>query len=521
MTSTDTVAIDLSLHPKQETAYLSEATEILYGGSSGGGKSHLMRVAAIAWCMGIPGLQVYLFRRVRDDLIKNHLEGPQGFRMLLAPWVVKKWVSIVDDEIRFEQTKSKIYLCHAKDERDIYKYQGSEIHVLMIDELTHWTESMYRFLRNRVRMVGIDLPPVLKHRFPRILCGANPGNIGHLFCKRTFIDPAPPFQIYQTPPHEGGLTRQFIPARLEDNPSMLKDDPNYEHRLTGLGSPQLVKAMRWGDWSVIEGQFFPEWNPDLHIVAPFEIPDDWMRFFVIDWGSAEPCAMAWFTVEGDGYLTDDGRLLPRGAIIQYRERYLSQDHNNVGLNKTAEEVAAMICECERFEPRDEQDRARMAYRERDTELAAGNPSIAERMAKEPYNLFFRMARNKRIGRRGAPAGWDFVRQRLKTHTLYFFSSCIDTIRTLPALVHDPDKPGDCMSEGVEDHLPDCVRYGCSSRPWVESKGGSIPPAEYEAEAGESNTVIIRPPDGGWLAELVDESGVPERRLSILGRRRID
>ncbi len=132
-----------------------------------------------------------------------------------------------------------------------------------------------------------------------------------------------------------------------------------------------------------------------------------------------------------------------------------------------------------------------------------------------------MARNKRIGRQSAPAGWDFVRQRLKTRTIYFFSSCIDTIRTLPALVHDPDKPGDCMSEGVEDHLPDCVRYGCSSRPWVESKGGSIPPAEYEAEAGESNTVIIRPPDGGWLAELVDESGAPERRLSILGRRRID
>jgi hypothetical protein len=64
---------------------------------------------------------------------------------------------IVEDEIRF-WNGSKIYLCHCKDEKDIYKYQGAEIHVLLIDELTHFTETMYRFLRNRVRMVGINLP---------------------------------------------------------------------------------------------------------------------------------------------------------------------------------------------------------------------------------------------------------------------------------------------------------------------------------------------------------------------------
>jgi hypothetical protein len=38
--------LDLELHPKQELAFNSLATEILYGGAAGGGKSHLMRVAA-------------------------------------------------------------------------------------------------------------------------------------------------------------------------------------------------------------------------------------------------------------------------------------------------------------------------------------------------------------------------------------------------------------------------------------------------------------------------------------------
>ena len=33
---------------------------------------------AIYWCSAIAGLQVHLFRRIRDDLIKNHMEGPEG-----------------------------------------------------------------------------------------------------------------------------------------------------------------------------------------------------------------------------------------------------------------------------------------------------------------------------------------------------------------------------------------------------------------------------------------------------------
>jgi hypothetical protein len=120
---------DLVLHPKQIVAKNTSATEVLYGGAAGGGKSHLMRVAAIEWCSHIE-LQVYLFRRIYDDLIKNHMEGRGGFRALLAPLTITGQAKIVESEIRFVND-SRIFLCHCEHEKHVYKYQGSEMDVLI------------------------------------------------------------------------------------------------------------------------------------------------------------------------------------------------------------------------------------------------------------------------------------------------------------------------------------------------------------------------------------------------------
>ncbi len=51
--------------------------------------------------------------------------------------------------------------------------------------------------------------------------------------------------------------------------------------------------------------------------------------------------------------------------------------------------------------------------------------------------------------------------------IYFFSTCTDSIRTLPALQHDPVKAEDVDTE-QEDHAPDEIRYACMSRPYVRN-----------------------------------------------------
>jgi hypothetical protein len=473
-------SLDLYLHPKQGLALQTQANEVLYGGAAGGGKSHLMRVAAIMWCTAIPGLQVYLFRRIRDDLIKNHMEGPSGFRVLLAGWVACGFATIVEDQIRF-WNGSKIYLCHCKDEKDVYKYQGAEIHVLLVDELTHFTETMYRFLRNRVRMVGIDLPNAYEGAFPRILCGANPGNIGHVWVKSTFVTSAQPLEIRQMSANEGGMRRQYIPAKLEDNPSMAESDPGYENRLSGLGSEALVRAMRHGDWDIIEGAFFDCWSSDLHVIRPVQLPGFWFRYRSGDWGSASPFSFGWWAVATDDFWhPQDNVVLPRGSLIRYREWYgVHKDNDgmvkaNVGLKLTAEQVARGI------KDREANENIAMGVLDPSAFAEDGGPSIASRMANE--GVHFQRADNARVIGRGAMGGWDQMRARLigtaGRPAIYCFSTCVDSIRTIPALQHDPNRPED-LNTDMEDHAADDWRYACMARPYIKPAEVEPPSPRYK------------------------------------------
>jgi hypothetical protein len=79
--------VEARLEPKQAKAFTTSATEVLYGGAKGGGKSFYLRVSAIRWALEVPGIQVYLFRRKLPDLRRNHLQGPTSFFNMLREHV--------------------------------------------------------------------------------------------------------------------------------------------------------------------------------------------------------------------------------------------------------------------------------------------------------------------------------------------------------------------------------------------------------------------------------------------------
>lgn len=435
--------------PQTDAIAADWCDELFYGGAAGGGKSDFLLGDFLqdeptygdAW-RGV------IFRRTYPELEELIARSKELYPQTGAEWSEQpkwwKWPSGAVLRMRYLERHD-----------DALRYQGHQYTWIGWDELTQWASPFaYRYLRGRLR----SAKPVPTKR---IRAAANPGGVGHHWVKAMFIDPAPGGYQPITDP-DTGMERMFIPSKLRDNTILMGADPGYVGRLRGLGSPELVKAMLEGDWSVVSGAFFPEFSMERHVIAPRKLPDHWLRYGAGDWGSAKPFAWLWFAVS-DGSLPE----FPRGALIVYREWYGSTGEPNVGLRMVAEDVGAGVAERQKDDPRYE-DRAIWHVLDPAAWAEDGGPSIAERISRSA-KLVLRRADNSRVSQKGAMGGWDQVRSRLRGEEgrpmVYIFSTCTHLIRTLPALQHDPDRPEDVDTDG-EDHAPDAFRYGCMARPYV-------------------------------------------------------
>ena len=452
-----------TLHAKQELAFQSKATEILYGGAAGGGKSHLFRVAAILWAKLIPGLQIYFFRREFPDLWKNHMEGPTSFPVLLAPLIEAGICKInySDHFIKF-RNGSTIHLCHCQYEKDMWGYQGAEMHVLIVEEVTQFTGKIFRYLRSRVRLgaMASKIPAKWAGLFPRILCGGNPGGIGHNWVKAAWVDFAAPLEIKKAD-GDGGFLRQYIPARLEDNPTLLAD-VGYEDRLTAIGDAALVKAMRDGNWDIVAGGMFDDvYDSDRHAIPPFDIPLGWRIDRSFDWGSSKPFSVGfWAESDGTEATMPDGtrKAFPRGTLFRIAEIYGWNGQPNEGCRKLAVEVARDIVAFQKDVPWGH----RVVPGPADNSIfdAENGVCIADDMAK----LGVRWERSdKSPGSR--KTGWEAMRKLFKACKtvpmedpgLFVVDTCRQFIRTVPTLPRDANKTDD-VDTHAEDHIADETRY---------------------------------------------------------------
>lgn len=460
--------VDLSLHYRQSRALLTKATEVLYGGAAGGGKSYLMRVASISWAAEIKGLQIYLFRRVSDDLHKNHMTGIGSYPDLMAQWIEDKVVKWNGAKNFWEfWNGSCIYLCHCQYEKDVNKYQGSEIGVLLIDEATHFTPYQYRFLRGRVRLGGTKLPEKYKGVFPRILLGTNPGGISHGFFKKEFVDYSAPMNINRMPKKEGGMLRQYIPAKLTDNPTLMENDPDYADRLHALGDPALVRAMLDGDWNIVAGGALDDvWDSKL-VVPDFNVPNNWKVDRSFDWGSTHPFSVIWWA-EANGEEVDlpDGSTFcpPPRSLVAIAEWYGAEDiYENTGLRLGPYEIASGILEREERMLSSGKVSGRIRGGPADNQIYNINDSETDNIARKMKDRGVEWIRSDK-SRGSRINGLQLVRDRMRAVKedtgqagIYFMESCRPCISLLPILPRDTINIEDVDTKAI-DHNFDNVRY---------------------------------------------------------------
>jgi hypothetical protein len=443
--------------PGPQTALLAcPVFEVFFGGARGGGKTD---GSLGDWLQhsnqyGEAAVGVF-FRRKFKQLSEVIARSKQLFKPLGARYNEQKAEWIMPNGAR-------LLFRYLERDRDAEEYQGHNYTRLYIEEVTNFpSPAPINLLRATLRSAS-GVPVGMR------LTG-NPGGPGHNWVKARYIDPDPRGYTVIEESEEieldgikriVSLARVFIPSKLGDNTLLVRNDPTYVLRLRQSGSAALVEAWLNGNWDIVDGAFFDEWDTTLHVLSIDwlnVIPAKSMRFRAFDWGSAKPFSCGWYA------LSDGTWGLPKGALVKYEEWYGAKAPN-VGLKMSAGLVAEGIME------RQKTAGHYISYGSADPSIFIrnGGPSIAEMMMVKGCS--WRPADNKRI------SGAQAVRQRLVGEMgrpmLYFLECCEDTIRTLPILQHDETDSEDLDTE-AEDHAYDELRYACTSRPW-QSTGSSTP-----------------------------------------------
>lgn len=280
------ISIQYIPNDKQIQFHQCGATEVVYGGAKGGGKTCAMVMEALAYGMEYAGATIYFFRETYDDLESN---------------IIAEWKKRVPQELyKYHETKhiatlyngTKYFFRYVRDKRDAEQYDGRSIDAIFVDELTKHEEASIQQLLSCLRS-PLGFPA-------RFRASCNPGGIGHSWVRKRYIQPT--YKGEKTYVDDiTGNEIAFIPANVYDNHAIMLNDPAYVRRLENL-PPKKKQAFLHGDWDAYDGQAFEEFDPSIHVIEPFDIPDHWYRWMSVDNGHTDPFAWYWFTVDENGFV---------------------------------------------------------------------------------------------------------------------------------------------------------------------------------------------------------------------------
>lgn len=429
----------LRLNERQKLFFMARRRFIGYGGARGGGKTWSVRMKAMLLASRYAGIKILIVRRSFQELRDNHILPLQMELRDIARWKEqeKRFIFPNGSYIRFGY-------CSA--ERDVLQYQGQEFDIIFIDEATQLTEFQFQTFKGCLRGAN-DFPK-------RMYLTCNPGGVGHAWVKRLFVD-------RQYRGDERADDYEFIQAKVTDNPVLMEKDPEYIHMLKSLPY-ELREAWLNGSWDVFAGQYFSEWDRDVHVVAPFEPPAWWRRYVTIDYGLDMLAAYLIVVDEHDmSYAVREvceGRDLGEGAkgliVSEAAKRILDM----VGEDK----ITAYLAPPDLWAARQETGR-----------------SVADIFAE--HGIALTKTSNDRLD------GWMAMHERLhvfederglRVAKLRIFPLCTNLIRTLPQLRYDDKRVNDVATEPHElTHAADAIRGFCVY--WVRAAHIQEAPARMQ------------------------------------------
>jgi phage terminase large subunit len=419
---------------------------VLYGGARGSGKSFSLRAIMLKRRFKYANSIGYIFRRNYSELEANHISP------LFAQFPELRKFYNQGKKTLTLPNGSELRFAYCDHEGDLAKFQGREVHDLGIEEVGDWPERFFEFLRASNRSSNPKIPA-------RTILTGNPGGLGHQWIKRLFI--SRDFRETENP-----NDYFYVPAKVYDNPALMKADPMYVKRLESIKSDTLRRAWLDGDWDITAGVYFADLRREVHFIEPFKIPAHWKWFGAYDYGFNHPCCWQWWVSDEDGNCYLVREMVKAKMSIPEQAVFVAETEKEfvkLGVKQNTATIFEAGHDCW-------------------AKKKASDPTIFEDFMREFNRLGIKcVLRQANINRK---LGASQLRERIrvfekggkKSTQLYVFNTCPITWDCLTRMIHDPTDVEDVLKVDAVDGDPytgdegyDTARMAIASRPPIAKK----------------------------------------------------
>lgn len=276
--------------------------EVLVSGPAGTGKSRACLEKLHLAALKYPGMRGLIVRKTQTSLGGSALDTWRKFVIaeLVDVGGVAYYGGSGEEPAQYRYRNGSRIVIAGLDKAS--KIMSSEYDMIYVQEAIELTEDDWEALTTRLRN-GV-MP------YQQLLADTNPDTPTHWLKVRC----------------DSGKT-VMLDSRHEDNPTIT---PEYMAKLDALSGVRYQR-LRKGMWVAAEGIIYEEYDPAIHLIDPFEIPDGWTRYWAIDFGYTNPFVCQWWAED------------PDGRLYLYRERYCTRH--------TVDQHAALIRTYMEDEPR--------------------------------------------------------------------------------------------------------------------------------------------------------------------------
>jgi phage terminase large subunit len=275
------------------------APEVLLSGPAGTGKSRACLEKLHLMALSNKGMRGLIVRKTRESLGSTALVTYREHvaKEALATGLVSFYGGSAEEPPQYRYSNGSRIMIGGMDKPT--KIMSSEYDVAYVQEAIELTTTDWENITTRLRNGVVS--------FQQLIADTNPDKPDHWLHQRSV----------------GGATK-MINCRHEDNPVLYNADgtltvrgKDYIGKLDALTGVRY-KRLRLGRWVAAEGQVYEGFDPTVHLIDPFAIPDSWTRWISVDFGYTAPFTAQWWAEDGDGRLYLYREL--------YRTRRLVEDH---------------------------------------------------------------------------------------------------------------------------------------------------------------------------------------------------